>query len=168
MPKFNLSIIIPVFNESNNIQKLTYKIIKQMSSVNFEIIFIDDNSFDNSQIILKKFKKRFKFFRPIFRFKTRDLTKSCFEGINKSKYKNILIMDGDLQHDPKYIPKMIKIYQKKSIDIVIGARPLIKGPNSGLSETRRLASKILIYLFSFFKIKTVDPMSGFFLFNKNI
>ena len=77
-------------------------------------------------------------------------------------------MDGDLQHDPKYILKMIKIYKKKTVDLVVGARPLIKGPNSGLSEIRRLASKILIYFFTIFKIKTSDPMSGFFLFNKNI
>ncbi|MDB3888534.1 hypothetical protein N9341_03245, partial [Candidatus Pelagibacter sp.] len=47
-------------------------------------------------------------------------------------------------------------------------RPLIKGPNSGLSETRRLASKILIYFFLIFKIKTSDPMSGYFLFSKKI
>jgi dolichol-phosphate mannosyltransferase len=76
-------------------------------------------------------------------------------------------MDGDLQHDPKYIPKMIGL-MKHNIDIVIGARPLIKGPNAGLSETRRLVSKILIYLFSIFKINTSDPMSGFFLFKKKL
>ena len=168
MSKFNLSIIIPVLNESSNIQKLTYKIKKQLSSINFEIIFVDDNSLDKSKFILKKLKKKFKFFKPIFRFKKRDLTQSCFDGIRKSKYENILIMDGDLQHDPKYIPKMINIYKKKTVDVVIGARPLIKGPNNGLSEIRRLASKILIYLFSIFNIKTADPMSGYFLFNKKV
>ena len=168
MPKFNLSIIIPVFNESHNIQKLTYKIKKKLNSINFELIFVDDNSTDGSKTILRKLKKNFKFFKPIFRFKKRDLTQSCFDGIKKSKFKNILIMDGDLQHDPKYVPKMIKIYKENVVDLVVGARPLIKGPNSGLSEIRRLASKILIYFFSIFKIKTADPMSGYFLFDKNI
>ena len=107
MRKFNLSIIIPVFNESRNIQKLTYKIKKQLNSINFELIFVDDNSTDGSKTILRKLEKNFKFFKPIFRFKKRDLTQSCFDGIKKSKFKNILIMDGDLQHDPKYVPKMI-------------------------------------------------------------
>ena len=58
---------------------------------------------------------------------------------------------------------------------MIGARHLIKGgeekvkkSNSGLSEIRRIVSIIIIYLFSIFRIKTVDPMSGFFLFKKNI
>ena len=168
MRKFNLSIIIPVFNESHNIQKLTYKIKKQLNSINFELIFVDDNSTDGSKTILRKLKKNFKFFKPIFRFKKRDLTQSCFDGIKKSKFKNILIMDGDLQHDPKYVPKMVKIYKENAVELVVGARPLIKGPNSGLSEIRRLASKILIYFFSIFKIKTADPMSGYFLFDKNI
>ena len=39
--------------------------------------------------------------------KEKDLSKSCIQGFNNSKYKNILVMDGDLQHDPKYIPKLI-------------------------------------------------------------
>ena len=75
-------------------------------------------------------------------------------------------MDGDLQHDPKYIPKMLDLKQSKSFDIVVGARKLINGPNQGLSETRRLASIILIKLFQIFNIKTSDPMSGFFYLTK--
>ena len=167
MSKINLSIIIPVLNESNNIEKLTYRIIKYLENYKYEIIFVDDNSADNSKAILEKLKNKYNFFNPIFRKKKRDLTQSCFDGIKKSKFEFILIMDGDLQHDPKYIPKMADL-MKNNNDIVIGARPLIKGPNAGLSETRRLVSKILIYLFSIFKINTSDPMSGFFLFKKKL
>lgn len=167
MSRINLSIIIPVLNESNNIEKLTYRIIKYLENYKYEIIFVDDNSADNSKAILKKLKNKYNFFNPIFRKKKRDLTQSCFDGIKKSKFEFILIMDGDLQHDPKYIPKMADL-MKNNNDIVIGARPLVKGPNAGLSETRRLVSKILIYLFSIFRINTSDPMSGFFLFKKKL
>ena len=73
-----------------------------------------------------------------------------------------------MQHDPKYILKMYKIYIKSDFDFVIGARPLFKKHNQGLSELRRFASILLIYLFSIFDIKTKDPMSGFFIFNKKI
>ena len=73
-----------------------------------------------------------------------------------------------MQHDPKYIKPMLKIIKKYDCDIVVGARPLVKGPNQGLSEMRRLASNLLIFLFSVFNIKTTDPMSGFFLFKKKI
>lgn len=163
----NVSIIIPAFNEEKNIQPLTKKILKNLKKFEFEIIFVDDNSSDESKSILLSLSKKYKFFNPILRKKQRDLTQSCFDGIEKSKYQNILIMDADLQHNPKYIPKMIKKFNKK-IDVIIGARKLILGKNKGLSETRRYASIILIYLFQVFKIKTIDPMSGFFMFKKKI
>ena len=165
----SISLVIPILNEEKNINILTNKITKSLKKIKHEIIFVDDNSDDNSKEILKILKRKKKNFKPIFRInKKRDLTQSCFEGIVKSKYENILIMDGDLQHDPKYIPKMLDLKQSKSFDIVVGARKLINGPNQGLSETRRLASIILIKLFQIFNIKTSDPMSGFFLFNKKV
>ena len=166
--KKSLSIIIPVLNEELNIKPLTNKIIKTLKKYKFEIIFVDDSSTDSSKKILKKLKSKYPYFKPIFRSKKRDLSKSCFDGIKKSKYENILIMDGDLQHDPKFIPKMFDKYIKNNLDLVVGARKLYKPNNPGLSETRRFASLILINFFSFFNIKTKDPMSGFFLFKKKI
>ena len=166
--KKNLSIVIPVLNESNNIQFLTDKIIKNLKSIKYEVIFVDDNSVDSSYKILRLLQKKYYFFNPIFRKKKRDLTQSCFEGIRKSKFDKILIMDGDMQHDPKYILPMYNKFNKLNCDVLIGARPLTKGPNQGLSEIRRLASNILIFFFSIFKINTSDPMSGFFIFKKDI
>ena len=166
--KKSLSIIIPVLNEELNIIPLTNKIIKILKKYKFEIIFVDDSSTDNSKKILNKLKLKYSFFKPIFRSSKRDLSKSCFDGIKKSKFQNILIMDGDLQHDPKYIPVMFDRYVKNNLDLVVGARKLYKPNNPGLSETRRFASVILIYFFSFLNINTKDPMSGFFLFKKKI
>ena len=68
-PNKSLSIIIPVLNESNNIEILTNKIIKNLKKLDYEIIFVDDNSNDNSEIILKKLKNKYNFFKPIFRKK---------------------------------------------------------------------------------------------------
>ena len=166
--KGKLSLVIPILNEEKNIIPLTRKIIQNLKKIKYEIIFVDDSSIDNSQIKLKALKKKYKFFRPILRNKKKDLTQSCFDGIRRSKFENILVMDGDLQHDPKYIKKMLKIYNKYNLDIVIGSRKLLDGKNKGLSEPRRFASILLIYLFGIFKLETKDPMSGFFLFKKKI
>lgn len=165
--KSKLSIIVPVLNEEKNIIALTLKIIKVLKKTKFEIIFVDDNSTDQSKKILLSLSKKYKFFNPILRKKNRDLTQSCFDGIKRSKYNIILILDGDLQHDPKYIPKMLKELNNGK-DIVIGARKLTSGKNKGLSETRRFVSVLLIFLFKIFDSQTKDPMSGFFLFNKEI
>ena len=63
---------------------------------------------------------------------------------------------------------MFKIYKKYNLDIVVGSRKLLSGKNQGLSELRRFASVVLIYFFRIYKIKTNDPMSGFFIFRKEI
>ena len=90
-------------------------------------------------------------------------------GFDNAKYENILVMDGDLQHDPIYIPLMINEFEKYNCDIVIGARDLLSGNIEGLSLSRQIQSKICIKIVDMFlKRKTVDPMSGYFLFKKQI
>jgi len=165
--KNKISIIIPALNEEKNIKPLTKKIIQNLKNIKYEIIFVDDSSADQSKSVLSTLSKKYRFFKPILRRKARDLTQSCFDGINKSKYSNILIMDADLQHDPKYIPIILKKFTK-GYDVVIAARKLTSGKNKGLSEFRRFASVVLIFFFKIFNIKTTDPMSGFFLFKKKL
>ena len=163
-----LSIIIPILNEEKNIEKLNALIYLNLKNIKFEIIFVDDNSEDNSKNILKKISKQFKHSNYIIRKKKKDLTQSCFAGILKSKYENILIMDGDLQHHPKYIKRMLKIFYKKKLDVIVGARNFNK-KNDEISLMRKTASIILIKIISIFLgVKTLDPMSGFFIFKKEI
>jgi dolichol-phosphate mannosyltransferase len=164
-----LSIIIPILNEEKNIEKLNILIYRSLKNLKFEIVFVDDNSTDNSRDILKKVCQKFKLTSFIIRKdKKRDLSQSCFEGIIKSKYENILIMDGDLQHNPKYIKKMLKIFYKEKLDIIIGARDF-NTKNKEISFIRNAASIILKKLISIFLgSKTLDPMSGFFIFKKEI
>ena len=165
--KNKISIVIPALNEEKNIKPLTKRIIENLRNIKFEIIFVDDNSVDQSKTVLLALSKKYKFFNPLLRKKDRDLTQSCFDGIEKSKYPNILIMDADLQHNPKYIPLMLKVFNNDN-DVVVGARKLTSGKNKGLSEFRRFASVILIFFFKIFNIKTTDPMSGFFIFKKQL
>ena len=111
------SIIIPIFNEKNNISLLTSRINLSLRKFKYEIIFIDDSSTDGSKEILLKLVKKYKNLKVIFRKnKDRDLSKSCSEGFEKSKFENIVVMDGDLQHNPKYISDMILIYKKINCD----------------------------------------------------
>ena len=97
----SLSVIIPILNEDKNLEILHKKIVLNLKKIDFEIIFVDDNSDDNTKSILKKLSKNNKKTKFIIRKKKRDLTQSCFLGIENAKFNNILIMDGDLQHDPQ-------------------------------------------------------------------
>tara|TARA_B100000780_G_C21018771_1_gene408226 strand:+ start:235 stop:936 length:702 start_codon:yes stop_codon:yes gene_type:complete len=162
------SIIIPVYKEFNNIEKLYLKIRKYLKGNIYEVIFVDDSSNDGTEELLKKIKKRYENFNFIIRKKNRDLSQSCFDGIKKAKYDYIQIMDGDLQHNPRYIPKLIDTLIKNNSDLVVGGRNLINGKNPGLGQIRRISSILIIFTFYLLGKKTIDPMSGFFLFKKKI
>ncbi len=162
------SIIIPVYKEFNNIEKLYLKIRKYLKGNVYEVIFVDDSSNDGTEELLKKIKKKYKNFSFIIRKKNRDLSQSCFDGIKKAKYDYIQIMDGDLQHNPRYIPYLIDTLIKNNSDLVVGGRDLINGKNPGLGQIRRISSILIIFTFYLFGKKTIDPMSGFFLFKKKV
>ncbi len=165
-----LSIIIPIYREEENIEKLWFKIKENINLKKYEVIYVNDHSNDKSEKILKKIKKKNKKINFIIRKnKEKDLSKSCFLGFKKSIYKNILVMDGDFQHDPKYISKFINKYNNSSCDIIVGSRFFFSRKNQGLDFLRSIASVSLIFLINFLLgKKTSDPMSGFFLFKKNI
>ena len=159
------SIILPVLNEEKNINKMIFLISKNLKGFKYEIIFVDDNSVDNTKKVIKNhIDKNIKYY---LRKKNKDLTLSCFLGIKKSKYSNIIIMDSDLQHHPKYLPKMIKIYFKKKADFVVAVRNFKKDIELGI--IRKYSSIFLSFTLNFFLgYRTCDPMSGFFIFKKNI
>ena len=159
------SIVIPIYKEKDNILKLIKLIKNNFKVKNYEIIFVDDNSKDGSLKILRKIKSnKIHFF---IRFKKNDLTKSCILGIKKSRYNNIIIMDGDLQHHPKYLNKLCNLLIVKNNDIVVCSRTFKKRQN--LSILRFYTSKILILIINIFLgYKVSDPMSGYFIFKKKI
>lgn len=165
MDKF--TIVIPVYNEAKNLVILIPKIYKELKNIKFELIIVDDNSNDGTFNILKKLKR--KNFKYIIRKKDKDLSKSCMEGFKKASSKNIIVMDGDLQHKPSDIKKILNIFYKNSPDFVVGTRDLFKKKRHNLNFLRLFASRVLIIIVnSLLGYKTSDPMSGFFMFKKNI
>ena len=69
-----------------------------------------------------------------------------YYGFQKSKYNNIIVMDGDLQHKPSDIKKFLNIFNKFRPDIVVGNRDLFKDKKHNLNIFRLFASRILILL----------------------
>jgi len=111
-----LSIIIPVYNEEKNIKQLYCEIknsinllIKKKEIFNYEVIFINDGSIDNTQKILEDLKKKEPLKIKIIEFrKNFGQTPSLKAGFNNSKGDLIVTMDGDLQNDPRDIPRLIE------------------------------------------------------------
>ena len=165
MDKF--TIVIPVYNEAKNLQILVPKIYKVLKNIKFELIIVDDNSRDDTSKILKKFKK--KNLHHLLRKKKRDLSKSCIDGFKKAKYKDIVVMDGDLQHKPSDLKKILNIFYKYNTDVVVGTRDLFADKEHNLNFLRLIASRTLILIVNILLgRKTSDPMSGFFMFKKKL
>ena len=165
-----LSIIIPTYNEKKNLKILIPKIYSKIKIKKFEILIVDDDSKDGTKQLLNKMLLLFKNLKYLSRkTKPRDLSKSCVLGFNKSKYNNILVMDGDLQHKPKEINHLYSIFSKKHCDVVVGSRNLFKKRQKGLSFYRLIVSILLVIIVNILLgFKTADPMSGFFIFKKKI
>jgi dolichol-phosphate mannosyltransferase len=168
--KYNLSIVIPVYKENQNIKKLILGIKNKIKISKYEIIIVDDDSKDGTKETCLKIKRIVPEVKIIIRkHKSKDLAQSCILGFENSLYKNILVMDGDMQHDPKYIMGMINLFIKKNLDIVIGCRNILSPKIRGLNYQRNVASKILIKIINYIlDKKTNDPLSGFFIFKKEL
>tara|TARA_A100001015_G_scaffold295221_1_gene373975 strand:- start:1055 stop:1843 length:789 start_codon:yes stop_codon:yes gene_type:complete len=107
----DLSIIIPVYNSEKIISTLVKKIfeITKLKKLKSEIILIDDFSKDNSWTKIKNLKKKYKFIKGVNLQSNYGQHNAIMAGLNFSKGKFCVLMDDDMQHDPKYI---IDIYHK--------------------------------------------------------
>ena len=113
----NYSIILPTLNENNHIISLIKSIGKNFinKKIKYEIIVVDDNSTDGTiNTIKKEFFKNKKIRLIVRKNKKKNLAKSINLGIKNSKYENVIWMDADFQHPPKYIKKVFE-HMKKMI-----------------------------------------------------
>ena len=161
-----LSVVIPTLNEEKNIPL----IIRELNKVKVrkEIIFVDDNSSDNTKKVIKNFlNKKIKLINR--KNLSRDLSKSVLMGINKAKFNYIMVIDCDLQHNISIVDKMFKKLILNNYDIVIGSRFKKKKISGNLGILRSLFSLLFIFIINFIlKKKTSDPLSGFFICNKSL
>lgn len=121
--KLQISIIIPVFNEQGSLKILSEQIADVMSQLdfNYEVIFIDDGSTDNSAEELNAIAKADKHARIITLLRNYGQTQALAAGIDNALAELIITIDADLQNDPKDIPKLLdKINQ--GYDVVSGWR----------------------------------------------
>ena len=130
MKKKLISIIVPCFNEEEAIlyfYKEIDKISKEMSKSQFEFIFINDGSKDNTLEVLKDYSKKDKRVKYISFSRNFGKEAAIYAGLKNSSGDFVAIMDADLQDPPSLLPKMYKYVTEKGYDMVATRRTNRKG-----------------------------------------
>lgn len=161
-----ISIIIPTYNERENICRLIPSILAMASNVGMEteIVIIDDNSPDKTADAIRGQFGQDKRVRVYVRKEERGLASAILHGIRKSKGEIIVGMDADFNHPPERIPYLIQALSRA--DLVIASR-FTKG--GGMEEWGRYVGTLLFngFLKYILGFPTMDNMSGFYAIRKN-
>ncbi len=165
--KEKLSLIIPTFNEKDNIAPLIERIHQVLSVCDYEIILVDDNSRDGTIDIASGLVSRYPV-KLFVRRGERGLATAVIHGIKQASGNIIGVMDADLQHPPEVLPSLLKAMENGA-DMVFASRYVEGGgcPNWGLF--RKIVSKVALkisHLLLPSSRRVKDPMSGFFMFRR--
>tara|TARA_X000000368_G_C23025780_1_gene710100 strand:- start:417 stop:1325 length:909 start_codon:yes stop_codon:yes gene_type:complete len=165
-----INICIPVFNEERNLENLYKELSEFVSSaskkldINFEIIFFDDGSTDDSRRIIESFRNA----KLIFNHENKGLGNAIKQLILYTKSSEAIGMfkiDGDGQMDIKDIEIFLKNNRYKKYDVIYGNR-FHKKSNYKMPFLRRFGSIFFKLLMRLFSIKTSDPTNGFIYLSK--
>ena len=161
-----LTIVVPTYNEKLNVRPLVSLLDKALVDINWEVVFVDDDSPDGTADEVRELARTRLDVRVIHRIGRRGLSGACIEGILSSAAPYVAVMDGDLQHDETVLISMIASFNADpELNLVIGSRNVEGGSSgNGLSGIRSFGSDMATVMArKLLKIRVQDPMSGFFM-----
>jgi dolichol-phosphate mannosyltransferase len=169
VPGPELSIIVPTFNEHDNIQELLRRVRACLPHAAWEVIFVDDDSPDGTADLVRTLAAEDNRVRCIQRIARRGLSSACIEGMLSSSAPFLAVIDADLQHDERLLPRMLEALKSDDTDIVVGSRYAAGGDIGDWKASRarlsRLATRISRTLVP---AQLTDPMSGFFMMRREV
>ncbi len=160
-----LSVIVPCYNERPNVAPMIAKLDAALRGIDWEVIYVDDNSPDGTAAEVRRIAARDSRVRCIRRVGRRGLASAVIEGALSSSAAYVAVIDGDLQHDETRLPVMLNELRSGQYDLAVASRHVEGGNNDGLANRWRhmlsdggiwLAQRVL-------PVKLTDPMSGFFM-----
>ncbi len=159
-----LSVVIPTFNERQNVPLLLEKLERKLSGIEWEAIFVDDNSPDGTSDLVREIARNNRRVRLIERIGRRGLSSACIEGMMASAAPYIAVMDADLQHDETILPEMLRRIEDEDLDIVVASRKVAGGSMGEFAKKRIRLSNLGTRTANLIcRCEVSDPMSGFFM-----
>src|ERR1700678_3644317 len=162
-----LAVVIPTYNEIENIPLLLAALGKTLRGIEWEVIFVDDNSPDRTAERIRVLALTNRRIRVLERIGRRGLSSACIEGMLATPAPYIAVMDADMQHDESILPRMLERMKSEHLDVVVGSRK-IEGGSMGefareriwLSDLGTRISKLVC------RCDVSDAMSGFFMVDR--
>ena len=161
----NLSVIIPVYNEVNNINEIIKRV--QATKLATEIIIIDDGSEDGTRASLQKLDGKKKI-HVILHAKNQGKGAAVVTGLKAAKGEIILIQDADLEYDPRDYPLLLKPIEEGVADVVYGSR-FLGGPHRVTMFWHQVANKMLTFMTNILYDSILTDMeTGYKVFRRKV
>jgi len=158
-----LSLVIPTYNEAENLPILVELLSDVLRLVDYELIVVDDDSPDGTWQVAEQLAVDNQRVRSIRRVGERGLSSAVMTGMSLAEGKVLAVMDADLQHDASILPSMLDPILQGQADVVVASREAPGGSYGEWSSGRRTLSVAGASLArSLTGTPVTDPMSGFF------
>ena len=163
----DFSLVLPTYNESENLAHLFARLGKVLAGHSFEVIVVDDDSPDGTWAEAQRFQNHYKWLRVIRRRGERGLSSAVVCGFRHARGKILGVMDADLQHDHTRLPQLLR--KVKHAHFAIATRRAAGGSDGKWGRARRYASQLATALAKIIaRAPLTDPMSGFFVMRREI
>lgn len=163
-----LSLILPTYNEAENLPGLLEEIEGVLHDIPFEVIVVDDDSPDRTWEVTERLMRDRPYLRVLRRVHRRGLFSAVLEGLCLAHGDVLAVMDSDGQHDPQLLPRLYVAVRSKG-GLAIGSRYVPGGSVEGWARARHFLSFLatgLAWLVT--PVRVADPMSGFFAVKRDV
>jgi dolichol-phosphate mannosyltransferase len=163
-----VSVIVPTWNERENIGPLLEAICKSLTGVAFEVLVVDDASPDGTAEAVHASARQHECVQLVERAGKLGLSSAVLEGAARCDGRVIIMMDADFSHDPGLLPALLREVQAGT-DVAIGSRYAAGGDLQGWPLHRRLGSRLVTGLARWLlRLEVRDPLSGFAAFRREV
>jgi len=142
-----LSVIIPVYNEKNTLEKIV-DLVRAVEGIDKEIIIVDDGSTDGSIEIIRKIESKYPDIKTVIKGENRGKGHTLKVGFKESIGDYVIIQDADLEYDPQDYTKLLRALDEDQVDVVYGSR--FSGNYEKMSTLHYFGNKLLTLLTNLF------------------
>lgn len=162
-----LTVVVPAFKEIENMPALLLALERALDGHDWEAMVVVDDSRDGTEDYVRDRAQQDRRVRCIQRIGRRGLASACIEGMLASSAPYVAVMDADLQHDEKLIPRMLEALKAGAADVIVASRYMQGASTGELAPARVRISRLASALSRALAGGLSDPMSGFFMVHRS-